>query len=56
MMCWPKLPTVYHPYLVEENVKLLLDEQIDVRLKGELSEIEVYTLLDLGWQGLKTAY
>ena len=34
-------------------MKLLLDEQIDVRLKSALAELEVYTLMDMGWQGLK---
>jgi hypothetical protein len=34
-------------------VKLLLDEQIDVRLKTILSGLDVYTPVDLGWQGLK---
>lgn len=34
-------------------MKLLLDEQIDVRLKSALAELDVYTLMDMGWQGLK---
>jgi hypothetical protein len=34
-------------------MKLLLDEQIDVRLKTALAELDVYTLVDMGWQGLK---
>ncbi|GAA4394745.1 hypothetical protein GCM10023187_00890 [Nibrella viscosa] len=34
-------------------MKLLLDEQIDVRLKTALSGLDVYTPVDLGWQGLK---
>ena len=34
-------------------MKLLLDEQIDVRLKTALAELEVYTLMDMDWQGLK---
>ena len=34
-------------------MKLLLDEQIDVRFKGLLTGLPAYTLLDMGWQGLK---
>jgi len=39
--------------LADKTVKLLLDEQMDVRLKTELSELDTYTLMDMGWQGLK---
>lgn len=34
-------------------MKVLLDEQIDVRMKGLLEDFEVFTLHDLGWLGLK---
>ncbi|WP_020605031.1 hypothetical protein [Spirosoma spitsbergense] len=34
-------------------MKLLLDEQIDVRLKTALAELDVYTLVDMCWQGLE---
>jgi hypothetical protein len=34
-------------------VKLLLDEQIDARLKPALIELDLYLLSDMGWQGLK---
>lgn len=33
-------------------MKLLLDEQIDVRLKSVLAGLDVYIPADLGWQGL----
>lgn len=34
-------------------MRILLDEQIDVRLKTELSEFPVFTVQDKGWIGLK---
>lgn len=34
-------------------MKVLLDEQIDLRMKGMLRDIEAYTLHDFGWLGLK---
>lgn len=40
-------------FLPRNGVKLLLDEQIDVRLKAALAGLDVYTPVDLGWQGLK---
>ena len=34
-------------------MKILLDECVPKRVKKLLSPIEVYTLFDLGWNGLK---
>ena len=34
-------------------MKILLDENIDVRFKNELEGLSVFTLLDIGWVGLK---
>lgn len=34
-------------------MKLLLDEQLDVNIKSQLSGVEVFTLRDMGWLGLK---
>ena len=34
-------------------MKLLLDEQIDARLKPALIGLDAYLLSDMGWQGLK---
>jgi hypothetical protein len=34
-------------------MKLLLDENIDVRFKNGFSEHDVYTVRDLGWNGIK---
>ena len=34
-------------------MKLLLDEQLDINIKSRLSGIEVFTLRDMGWLGLK---
>ena len=34
-------------------MKVLLDEQIDVRMKGHLPDFKVFTLHDYGWLGLK---
>lgn len=46
-------PDACQPLPAKEIMKLLLDEQIDVRLKPALAKLEVYTLMDMGWQGLK---
>ena len=36
------------------RMKVLLDENIDVRFKNSLSEThEVYTVKDMGWNGIK---
>ena len=34
-------------------MKLLLDEQLDVSIKPQLFGIEVFTVRDMGWLGLK---
>ena len=34
-------------------MKTLLDEQMDIRMKGHLAGSDIYTLHDLGWLGLK---
>ena len=34
-------------------MKLLLDEQLDVSIKPQLLGIEVFTVRDMGWLGLK---
>lgn len=34
-------------------MNVLLDEQIDLRMKAELSEFAVYTVQDKGWLGVK---
>ena len=34
-------------------MKLLLDEQLDISIKSRLSGIEVFTLRDMAWIGLK---
>lgn len=35
-------------------MKILLDENIDVRFKKYITELhEVYTVLDMGWNGIK---
>lgn len=34
-------------------MKVLLDEQIDIRMKAALSAFDVFTLHDQGWIGLK---
>ena len=34
-------------------MKLLLDEQLDISIKSRLSGIDVFTLRDMGWLGLK---
>ncbi|SMO44692.1 DUF5615 family PIN-like protein [Gracilimonas mengyeensis] len=34
-------------------MKLLLDENLPVRLKNNFSELEVFTVQDCGWQGTK---
>ena len=34
-------------------MQLLLDENIDIRLKEHLKELSVFTLLDMNWVGLK---
>lgn len=34
-------------------MKILLDENVDVRFKNELEGLSVFTLLDMGWVGLK---
>ncbi len=34
-------------------MKVLLDEQVDVRMKSLLNDFEVYTLHDFDWLGLK---
>jgi hypothetical protein len=34
-------------------MKLLLDENIDIRFKNKLNDLSTFTLLDMGWAGLK---
>lgn len=34
-------------------MKILIDESLDIRLKGHLNEFDVYTARDMGWLGIK---
>ena len=34
-------------------MKLLLDEQLDINIKSQLKGIDVFSVRDMGWLGLK---